>query len=106
MIFVEHDFFCSTIEVPMEKEKFPAADAIAVARELVAILKPHCKQLSRSSLPLVAVAGSLRRRKIYVADIEIMFVPKFGKEPDQLDLYGHEHTFNVADRAIDRELLA
>ena len=52
------------------KKKYPRADAIAVAKELVAVLAPCC-------LPeRLYVAGSLRRRKPEVGDVELVFVPQ------------------------------
>lgn len=50
------------------KTKFPRRDAIAVARELVAAIAPVCER--------ILVAGSLRRRKSEVGDVEIVFIPK------------------------------
>ncbi len=52
---------------PPEKQKFPRADALAVARELCAVLKPICARL--------IVAGSLRRGKPAVGDVEILYIP-------------------------------
>lgn len=50
------------------KRKWPREDALEVARELCAKLKPVCERL--------IVAGSLRRRKEEVGDVEIVFIPK------------------------------
>jgi DNA polymerase/3'-5' exonuclease PolX len=47
----------------------PAAEAKQVARDFVDVLHDVCERL--------VVAGSLRRRKPYVKDVEILFVPKF-----------------------------
>jgi len=52
----------------LSKRKFPRADAIAVAREMVKWLKPYCEE--------IICAGSLRRRKGMVGDVEILFIPK------------------------------
>ncbi len=60
----------------MSKTKFPRAEAIAVAKILVSVLQPHCERL--------IVAGSLRRRKQEVGDIEILYIPKTRIEPDGL----------------------
>ena len=49
------------------KTKFPRAAALAVAKELCDALKPVTARL--------IVAGSLRRRKAEVGDVEILFVP-------------------------------
>lgn len=49
------------------KTRFPRAAALAVAKELCEALKPVTVRL--------IVAGSLRRRKAEVGDVEILFVP-------------------------------
>jgi DNA polymerase/3'-5' exonuclease PolX len=51
-----------------DKVRYPRSDAMAVAKELCAALKPVTEKL--------VVAGSLRRRKPMVGDVEILFVPK------------------------------
>ena len=58
------------------KTRFPRREAVAVARELCGLLKPACERL--------IVAGSLRRRKADVGDIEILYIPR--TEVRQLDL--------------------
>lgn len=50
--------------------KYPLATAEAVAADLVARLTPHCER--------IIVAGSIRRRRPMVGDVEIVYVPKFG----------------------------
>jgi DNA polymerase/3'-5' exonuclease PolX len=54
--------------IPM-KQKFPRADALAVVIQLMPRLEPACLRL--------IVAGSLRRRKELVGDIEILYIPRF-----------------------------
>lgn len=58
------------------KPKFPRAIALSAARELCGGLKTACDRL--------IVAGSLRRNKAAVGDIEIVFIPKM--ETVQTDL--------------------
>jgi DNA polymerase/3'-5' exonuclease PolX len=70
-----------------EKRKWPHADALAVAEELVAVLAPFCSRIE--------IAGSLRRKKPMVGDVEILFVPKF--EDRACDLIGTIEPFNVAE---------
>lgn len=53
------------------KLKFPRDQALAVARELHAALLPACERM--------IFAGSLRRRKPEVGDIEVVYVPRFGE---------------------------
>lgn len=73
------------------KKRWPRAEALEVARELCVRLKPRCEKL--------IVAGSLRRRKQEVGDVEIVFVPRM--EARQVDLFGSAD-FNLADEEIDR----
>jgi len=51
-----------------EKVKWPAEQAQAVADEIVARLLPFCER--------IVVAGSLRRRKAEVGDVEILYIPR------------------------------
>jgi len=50
------------------KQKYPRAEALKVAKQM-------CVSLADVSMRLI-VAGSLRRRKMEVGDVEILFVPK------------------------------
>lgn len=59
-----------------DKRKFPKCYAGAVAVELLAGLTPHCER--------VAVAGSLRRGKHEVGDVELLFIPKMIEVNDGL----------------------
>lgn len=59
-----------------DKRKFPHAAALAVAEELQAMLAPACHR--------IAIAGSLRRLKPEVGDIELLFVPRHSERPDGL----------------------
>ena len=66
------------------KTKYPLATAQAVAAELVHALQPACARL--------AVAGSVRRCKAQVGDIELVYVPRFADRPSpiansQVDLF-------------------
>lgn len=62
----------------MPKPRYPRADALAVAKELCDHLRPVTGD------GRLIVAGSLRRRKALVGDVEILFVPKFQVVPDGL----------------------
>jgi DNA polymerase (family 10) len=59
-----------------EKTKWPYEVALPVAREIVSLLAPACER--------IAIAGSLRRQKLLVGDIEILFVPRMVKRRDGL----------------------
>jgi len=50
------------------KTKFAAGVAFQIADNLCFLLNPHCLK--------IAIAGSLRRQKSQVGDIEIVFIPK------------------------------
>lgn len=58
------------------KKKYPRALAMKAAAALCSEMKPACARL--------VVAGSLRRRKEAVGDIEILYVPTFKTVPDGL----------------------
>lgn len=79
------------------KPKFPRALAIGVAREIVAALQPCCMT------DRLIVAGSLRRRKAEVGDVEIVYVPiiEQRKGPSG-DMFAPEayRPHNLADEAI------
>jgi DNA polymerase/3'-5' exonuclease PolX len=76
-----------------EKVKYPASVAQAVAEELVVRLHPACERL--------LIAGSLRRGKELVGDVELVFVPKLVVEPvDLLSVY----VASRADGEISRML--
>lgn len=57
-------------------EPMPWAEAWAVAEGLLADLAPVCER--------AAIAGSLRRRRPMVRDIELVVAPRFRDEPDGL----------------------
>lgn len=64
-----------------------------MAREIVQLLQPHCDRL--------VVAGSLRRRKALVGDVEILYIPKFTTVPDGLF---DSKQFNYSDHALEQML--
>lgn len=76
-----------------DKVKHPRAAAIPVARELCAALTPFCER--------IMVCGSLRRRKQFVGDVEILFVPKLETRPE--DLFSTK-AFDLAEQEIERLL--
>lgn len=54
--------------VPEEKKRYPYAEAYAIATAVLDELKPHCIRAE--------IAGSIRRKKPMVGDIEIVAIPK------------------------------
>lgn len=63
-----------------QKKRWPRAAAMAVAEELVWRLQAVCER--------ICVAGSLRRGKAMVGDVEILYIPRF--EQRQVDLFNIE----------------
>jgi DNA polymerase/3'-5' exonuclease PolX len=77
--------------VAQAKTKYPREVACAVAREICAAMKPVCDRL--------IVAGSLRRRKQEVGDVEILFIPSFGRVLSEGELFPTPRG-NLADDMI------
>lgn len=65
------------------KTKFPRAVALEVAREVTAAFRELCDP------ERFVFAGSLRRLKPMVGDIEVVYVPKVAILPDPNDLLGN-----------------
>lgn len=59
--------------------RFDLATAEAIARDVVALLAPYCERIE--------IAGSIRRRRPVVGDIEVVAIPR--SEP--VGLWGEEH---------------
>ena len=51
------------------KERIPLAEGVKLANEVVALLETSCERLE--------VAGSIRRQKETVGDVEIVCIPRF-----------------------------
>jgi DNA polymerase/3'-5' exonuclease PolX len=91
-----------------DKQRYPRYEALAIADELVAMLLPFCDR--------IAIAGSLRRRKPDVGDIEILYIPTVENRSELLtrpsDLFAdsdpiktRDITVNLVDEKLD-ELVA
>lgn len=74
-----------------EKPRFTNAVGMEVAAELCAALKPACERL--------IVAGSLRRRKPTVGDVEILYIGKTEVRRNPADMFASV-TVNLADESI------
>lgn len=74
------------------KSKFPRAAAMEVAAELVRALR------TVTLADRLIVAGSLRRRKAEVGDVEILYIPREHTEPDGLF---DQRTVNESDTALE-----
>ena len=64
------------------KTKHPRTMALDVIRPICAELTPLCEP------GYLKVAGSLRRKKEFVGDVELVFVPRAIEIPDPADLFG------------------
>lgn len=62
-----------------DKQKYPAARARLVAEKIVEWLKPACTRIE--------IAGSLRRGKPEVGDIEILYISRPTTIPDPEDMF-------------------
>lgn len=84
----------ATQPAPAEaKPRFPNALGMQVASQL-------CYELRLATDRLV-VAGSLRRRKATIGDIEILFIPKYEMRKDPTDMFD-DINVNLADEVIAR----
>jgi len=73
------------------KPKFPRALALQVAEELCSLLA--------SATDRCIVAGSLRRRKTEVGDIEILYIPRYVTAPAN-DLFSPPSRLNLVDAIL------
>lgn len=70
-----------------EKAKFPLKLARGLATKIVEFLEPHTER--------ILIAGSIRREKPLVGDIEILYIPKWQDVPDPNDLFGESKPIKV-----------
>ena len=72
------------------KPRYPLAEAKAIASELEALLAPCCER--------IIIAGSIRRGKATVGDIELLYIPRTAER--QLDMFAR-HTVSLVDELLD-----
>lgn len=72
-------------------QRWPAAKAMTVANALVDLLRSSCE--------LIEIAGSLRRQRPNVGDIEILYIPKIGRR--SVGLFADE-PYSVTDCNIEQ----
>jgi len=77
-----------------DKPKFPRSAGLAVGEEILSALAPTCTRIE--------IAGSLRRGRELVGDVEIIFVPKMDSVP--VDFFGSRELVSQADAVIARML--
>lgn len=87
----------SKFQVPTEKRKWERELALSVADGLSEFLRPHCEP------DRICFAGSLRRGKALVGDVEILYVPKIGAVQKPGEMFESEGS--LADRMIEELLL-
>ena|ERR1035437_2357644 len=80
----------------MAKEKVKREIALKVAKEIIETLTNCCEKIE--------IAGSLRREKEEVGDIEILYVPKYIERNERNLLFEVKTIRNVADEKLE-ELL-
>ena len=83
-----------------DKPRFPRADAMRVARELCDALEPVCESEH------LKVCGSLRRGKLDVGDVELVYVPRVESRPGPADLFGNREfrPVNLVDEVLEKML--
>ncbi len=74
-----------------DKVQWPATDARMIAEALLCALAPLCER--------IAIAGSLRRNKAEVGDVELLYVPRM--ERRKVDFF-ESADFSLADELIER----
>ena len=83
-----------------DKKKFPRSQAFNVATELALLLKPYVEE--------IIVAGSLRREKPFVGDIELLYIPRIEKVKTGLfneDTAPLNHTDNFLVSLLNAEVI-
>ena len=83
---------CAIHDASAPEKRYPYAAALQVAEEIVFALAPFCVRIE--------IAGSLRRRKPDVGDIEILYIPKTAKRPDPDDLFADPREVDLCALAI------
>jgi DNA polymerase/3'-5' exonuclease PolX len=80
-----------------ERRRFSTEVARSVAQDFIDVLSDYCERIQ--------IAGSLRRRKPFLKDVEIIFIPKlraprFEDKILRTDLFSEPPAINLAERAI------
>lgn len=78
-----------------EKQRWPYAIGAALAEQIKVDLAPFCERIE--------IAGSIRRKKESVGDVELLFIPKF--EDRQFDMFTTA-PINLASETLGNWLVA
>jgi DNA polymerase/3'-5' exonuclease PolX len=81
-----------------EPKTFPLQDAVPIAEKFLKFLAPHCVPNR------ILIVGSIRRRKPFVKDIEILFVSKPGSRVDESDMFKRQMDCAAVDLALEKLL--
>jgi DNA polymerase/3'-5' exonuclease PolX len=81
-----------------DKKRYPHADALAVANELIAALQYGCGPACER----IEIAGSIRRAKPMVGDIELIYIPRFERRQVAPELF--PRLADLADLALEKLL--
>jgi DNA polymerase/3'-5' exonuclease PolX len=84
------------VSIELGKRRWPADFARRIGNELVEALTPRCER--------VCIAGSLRRAKAEVGDIEILYVPRIGQMRRPGSLF--PESGSMADELLEQWLTA
>ena len=76
-----------------DDKKWPRGEALKVAEEIAEVLRPCCVRFE--------IAGSLRRGKSRVSDVEVLFIPLIESRADPNDLFGNKILFDVANQQVE-----
>jgi DNA polymerase/3'-5' exonuclease PolX len=74
------------------KKRFPLAQAQGLAQDLLKRLSGACHTIK--------IAGSVRRWKPWVGDVEVLAIPAFGKK-NSGDLFGTPETVSLLDQRLE-----
>ena len=77
----------------MSEMRYPYAEALKVANEIVDTLMPACTHIE--------IAGSLRRERPDVGDIEILYIPRIEETDDPCDFFG-KMELNRVDEKLEK----
>jgi DNA polymerase/3'-5' exonuclease PolX len=75
-------------------QRIDCAEAKAIAMDVVGTISDSCERIE--------IAGSIRRRKPLVKDIEIVFVPAFGPSRQRFDFFTDPAPINLAEAKLAR----